>query len=49
MKKILITLTIMVSCLGINKVSADTLELTHSNTYESACDFFVSDYNYVKE
>lgn len=49
MKKILIALTIAISCLGINKVSADTFELTYSNTMEYSCDYYVTDYDYLKE
>lgn len=49
MKKILIALTIAISCLGINKVSADTIEISHSDTIKYSCDYYVTDYDYLKE
>lgn len=48
MKKILIALTIVISCLGISKVSADTLNFTYSDVHETSCDFYYVDYDYVK-
>lgn len=49
MKKFLIILTIALSLVGINRVSADTFELVHSDTAEISCDFHVTDYDYLKE
>lgn len=49
MKKLLIALTLAVSCLGISRVSADTIDLVHSDTVEYACRYHVTDYDYLKE
>lgn len=48
MKKILIALTIAISCLGINKVSADTINYVHSDILEFDCNFFHVDYDSSK-
>lgn len=49
MKKILIVLTIIISCLGIRSVSAETVNITHSDITEYYCDFYVTDYDYLIE
>lgn len=48
MKKILIALTIAISCLGISRVSADTFNLSHNDTLLHNCDFYYTDFDYIK-
>lgn len=48
MKKILIVLTIVISCIGISKVSADTIDYVHSDILKSNCDYYYVDYDNVK-
>lgn len=49
MKKILIALTIVISCLGISRVKAETYNVPYSNVYEGHTYNIVTDYSYLKK
>lgn len=49
MKKLLMCLTVLLSFVGVNKVSADSFDLIHKDSVEYYCNFHYTDYNYLKE